>query len=175
MPVNHIPILFQNRQTAKLLTPTTYWPNSKIQPYFKTTQYSHVAEININSCCCVNIIPPEMLCVLNITAQWTSTISWDSLNILQSKLEEGLNLQSSWPYVTAFIFHTVFKLCTLLQIVERSLLETRLIVAVSCGYGTFFAISACDGLYHLTKVMDRVGTPFGFQPIMSTFVRVPSY
>ena len=44
-------------------------------------------------------------------------------------------------------------------------------VAVSCGYGTCFVISACDGLCHLTKVIDRVGTPFGFQPIMSTFVR----
>ncbi len=44
-------------------------------------------------------------------------------------------------------------------------------VAVSCGYSTCFAISACDGLCHPTKVMDRVGTPFGFQPIMSTFVR----
>ncbi len=33
-------------------------------------------------------------------------------------------------------------------------------VAVSCGYSTYFAISACDGLCHLTKVMDRVGTPF---------------
>ncbi len=32
-------------------------------------------------------------------------------------------------------------------------------VAVSCGYSTCFAISACDGLCHLTKVMDRVGTP----------------
>ena len=95
-PLNHIPIFFQYRQTTILFTTTTYWPNSEIQPYFKTTQYSHVAEININSCCCVNIIPPEMLCVLNITAQWTSTISWDSLNILQRKLEEGLNLQSSY-------------------------------------------------------------------------------
>ncbi len=44
-------------------------------------------------------------------------------------------------------------------------------VAVSCGYSTCFAISACDGLCDLTKVMDRVGIPFGFQPIMSNFVR----
>ncbi len=33
------------------------------------------------------------------------------------------------------------------------------------------ATGACDGLCHLSKVMDRVETPFGFQPIMSTFVR----
>ena len=39
-------------------------------------------------------------------------------------------------------------------------------VAVSCGYNTCFAVSACDGLCHLTKVMDRVETPFGFQPIV---------
>ncbi len=44
-------------------------------------------------------------------------------------------------------------------------------VAVSCGYSTCFAVSACDGLRHLTKVMDRVETPFGFQPIVLTFVR----
>ncbi len=29
-------------------------------------------------------------------------------------------------------------------------------VAVSCGYSTCFAVSACDGLCHLTKIMDRV-------------------
>ncbi len=44
-------------------------------------------------------------------------------------------------------------------------------VAVSCGFSTCFANSACDGLCYLTKDMDRVGTPFGFQSIMSTFVR----
>ncbi len=43
-------------------------------------------------------------------------------------------------------------------------------VAVSCGYSTCFAISACDGLCHLTKVMDRVGTPFWFQPIRESLV-----
>ena len=32
-------------------------------------------------------------------------------------------------------------------------------VAVSCGYDTCFAVKACDGLCHLTKIMDRVGTP----------------
>ncbi len=31
-------------------------------------------------------------------------------------------------------------------------------VAVSCGYSTCFAVSACDGLCHLTKIMDRVET-----------------
>ena len=44
-------------------------------------------------------------------------------------------------------------------------------VAVSCGYGTCFAVRACDGLCHLTKLMDRVETPFGFQSIVWTFVR----
>ena len=31
--------------------------------------------------------------------------------------------------------------------------------AVSCGYDTCFAVKACDGLYHLTKSMDRIETP----------------
>ncbi len=44
-------------------------------------------------------------------------------------------------------------------------------VAVSCGYDTCFAFSACDGLCHLTKIMDRVETPFGFQPIVWAFIR----
>ncbi len=44
-------------------------------------------------------------------------------------------------------------------------------VAVSCGYDTCFAVGACDGLCHLTKGMDRVETPFGFQSIVWTFVR----
>ncbi len=37
-------------------------------------------------------------------------------------------------------------------------------VAVSCGYDTCFVVRACDGLCHLTKIMDRVETP-GFDPI----------
>ncbi len=49
------------------------------------------------------------------------------------------------------------------------------IVAVSCWYSTCFAVSACDGLCHLTKIMDRVETPFGFQPIVWTFVRHTVY
>ena len=36
-------------------------------------------------------------------------------------------------------------------------------VVVSCGYNTFFAVSACDGLCNLTKIMDRLEAPFGFQ------------
>ncbi len=44
-------------------------------------------------------------------------------------------------------------------------------VAVSCGYNTCFAVKACDELYHLTKSMDRIGTPLGFQSIVWTFVR----
>ncbi len=52
--------------------------------------------------------------------------------------------------------------------------STRLVdtqtVAVSCGYNTYFAVSACDGLCHLAKTMNRVETPFGFQSIMWTFV-----
>ena len=44
-------------------------------------------------------------------------------------------------------------------------------VAVSCGYDTCFAVSACDWLCHLTKIMDRVETPFGFQPIVWAFAR----
>ncbi len=42
------------------------------------------------------------------------------------------------------------------------------VVAVSCGYDTCFAVRACDELWHLTKIMDRVETPFGFP-------RVPSH
>ncbi len=49
--------------------------------------------------------------------------------------------------------------------------QKRKFVAVSCGYDTCFAVRACDGLYHLTKIKDRVGTPFGFQSIVWTFVR----
>ncbi len=30
------------------------------------------------------------------------------------------------------------------------------IVAVSSGYSTCFAVSACDGLCHLTKIMDQI-------------------
>ncbi len=45
---------------------------------------------------------------------------------------------------------------------------TTIGVAVSCGYSTCFGVSACDGLCHLTKVMDRVETPFGFQPLSDT-------
>ncbi len=46
-------------------------------------------------------------------------------------------------------------------------------VAVSCGYDTCFAVKACDGLYHLTKSMDRIEIPIpsGFQSILWTFVR----
>ncbi len=44
-------------------------------------------------------------------------------------------------------------------------------VAVSCGYSTCFAVRTCDGLCDLIFSMDRVGIPFGFQPIMWTFVR----
>ena len=36
----------------------------------------------------------------------------------------------------------------------------RSVVGFAC-----FAAGACDGLCHLTKIMDRVETPFGFQPI----------
>ncbi len=39
------------------------------------------------------------------------------------------------------------------------------LVAVSCGYSTCFAVSAYDGLCNLTKSMDRVGIPIGFQPM----------
>ncbi len=44
-------------------------------------------------------------------------------------------------------------------------------VAVSCGYDTCFAFNTCDELCHLTKIMDRVETPFGFQRIIWTFAR----
>ena len=44
-------------------------------------------------------------------------------------------------------------------------------VAVSCGYDTCFTVQACDGLHHLTKSMDRIETPSGFQSILWTFVR----
>ncbi len=44
-------------------------------------------------------------------------------------------------------------------------------VAVSCGYSRCLAVSACDGLCHLTKIMDQVETPFGFQPIVWAFAR----
>ncbi len=42
---------------------------------------------------------------------------------------------------------------------------------VSCGYSTCFAVRTCDGLCHLIFSMDHVGIPFGFQPIIWTFVR----
>ncbi len=45
-------------------------------------------------------------------------------------------------------------------------------VAVSCGYGTWFAVRTCDGLYHFIFPIDRVGIPFGFQPIIWTFIIV---
>ncbi len=32
-------------------------------------------------------------------------------------------------------------------------------VAVSCGYGTCFAVRTCDGLYHFIFSIDRVGSP----------------
>ncbi len=44
-------------------------------------------------------------------------------------------------------------------------------VAVSCGYDTCFAVKTCDGLYYFIFSIDRVGIPFGFQPIIWTFVR----
>ena len=50
------------------------------------------------------------------------------------------------------------------------LMATDDTVAVSCGYDTHFAVKACDGLCHLTKTMDRVGAPPGFQSIVSTYV-----
>ncbi len=34
------------------------------------------------------------------------------------------------------------------------------IVAVSCGYGTCFAVKTCDELYHFIFSIDRVGIPF---------------
>ncbi len=43
-------------------------------------------------------------------------------------------------------------------------------VSVSCGYSTCFAVKTCDGLYHFTFFIDRVGIPIGFQPIIWTFV-----
>ncbi len=46
-----------------------------------------------------------------------------------------------------------------------------LIVAVSCGYDTCFAVKTCDGLCHFIFSIDRVGIPFGFQPMVWTFVR----
>ncbi len=45
------------------------------------------------------------------------------------------------------------------------------IIAVSCGYDTCFVVWACDGLYQLTKSMDRIETPSGFQSIVWNFVR----
>ena len=46
-----------------------------------------------------------------------------------------------------------------------------LVVAVSCGFDTCFAVKAFDGLYHLAKSMHRIETPFGFQWMVWTFVR----
>ncbi len=40
--------------------------------------------------------------------------------------------------------------------------ELGQIVGVSCGDSTCFAVSACDGLCHLTKIMDRVETPLDY-------------
>ncbi len=36
----------------------------------------------------------------------------------------------------------------------------EVIVAVSCGYDTCFAVKTCDGLYHFIFSIDRVGIPF---------------
>ncbi len=36
---------------------------------------------------------------------------------------------------------------------------------------TCFAVKACEGLCHLTKSIDRIETPMGFQSIVWTFVR----
>ncbi len=44
-------------------------------------------------------------------------------------------------------------------------------VAVSCGYGTCFAVRACDELYHFIFSIDHVGIPFGFQMIIWTLAR----
>ncbi len=57
------------------------------------------------------------------------------------------------------------------KLVNCCQLKESTTVAVSCGYNTCFAVGACDGLCHLTKIMDLVETPFGFQPIAWTFVR----
>ncbi len=46
-------------------------------------------------------------------------------------------------------------------------------VAVSCGYGTCFAVRSCDELYHFIFSIDRVGIPFGFQTIIWTLARHP--
>ncbi len=46
-----------------------------------------------------------------------------------------------------------------------------MVVAVSCGYDTCFAEKVCVGLCHLTKSMDRIETPYGFQSIVWPFVR----
>ncbi len=51
--------------------------------------------------------------------------------------------------------------------------ETVTVVAISCGYGTCFAVKTCDGLCHFIFSIDRVGMPFGFQTIIWTFVRHP--
>ncbi len=69
-----------------------------------------------------------------------------------SSMEKGLDL-------SVFIF---------------TLVNQTVNVAVSCGYDTCFAVGACDGLCHLTKFMDQVETPFGFQSIVWTFVRLYS-
>ncbi len=45
------------------------------------------------------------------------------------------------------------------------------LVAVSCGYGTCFAVKTCDELYHFIFSIDRVGITFGFQTIIWTFAR----
>ncbi len=38
-------------------------------------------------------------------------------------------------------------------------------VAVSCGYGTCFAVKTCDGLCHFIFSIDRVEMPFGSSEI----------
>ncbi len=49
-------------------------------------------------------------------------------------------------------------------------------VAVSCGYDTCFAVRTCDGLYHFIFSIDRVGIPFGIQPIIWTHCKqVPDF
>ncbi len=65
---------------------------------------------------------------------------------------------------------TIYSILNFLWVPQISI-GINCIVAVSCGYDTCFAVKTCDGLYHFIFSIDRVGIPFGFQPIVWTFVR----
>ncbi len=60
-----------------------------------------------------------------------------------------------------------------LSITCQGVIYSTMSVAVSCGYGTCFAVKTCDELYHFIFSIVHFGIPFGFQTIIWTFARHP--